>query len=105
MTNEIEVRSQRELTEVEEDKNVPETIDASGSTGGTGNGVAVNAAGSKITVGVGEVNNARGTGAQITNMQGDINFGNVSAPKARRFDKLPPAPETKQLDNGQELSR
>ena len=34
MTNEIEVRSQRELTEVEEDKNVPETIDASGSTGG-----------------------------------------------------------------------
>ena len=92
MANEIEVRSQRELTEVEEDKNVPETIDASGSTGGTGNGV-------------GEVNNARGTGAQITNMQGDINFGNVSAPKASRFDKLPPAPETKQLDNGQELSR
>lgn len=105
MTNEIEVRSQRKLTEVEEDKNVPETIDASGSTGGTGNGVAVNAAGSKITVGVGEVNNARGTGAQITNMQGDINFGNVSAPKVSRFDKLPPAPETKQLDNGQELSR
>lgn len=105
MANEIEVRSQRELTEVEEDKNVPETIDASGSTGGTGNGVAVNAAGSKITVGVGEVNNARGTGAQITNMQGDINFGNVSATKESRFDKLPPAPETKQLDNGQEFSR
>lgn len=87
------------------DEDKGELTDASNSGTGSGNGVAVNAAGAKVTVGVGELNNSKGNGAQISNVQGDINFGNVSLAKPSRFDNLPPAPEAKQLESGQEFSR
>lgn len=72
---------------------------------GSGNGVAVNAAGSKITIGVGEINSSKGTGAQISNVQGDINFGNVRM-KGAKFDKIPLSqPVLKQPENADEFCR
>lgn len=91
---------------LDEDKEAEKTgLDVSGTSTGSGNGVAVNAAGSKVTLGVGELNSSKGAGAQISNVQGDINFGNVKTAKSHRFDNLPSLPDTNQPNNEQELSR
>lgn len=103
-TRNTEITRPEDVEVIDTDKDTVERTDASDSGTGSGNGVAVNAAGSKITLGVSEVNNSRGNGAQISNVQGDINFGNVTT-KRGRFDNLPPAPEPKQLDTDQEFSR
>lgn len=80
----------------------PDTIEADV---GSGNGVAVNAAGSKITVGVGEINSSKGAGAQISNVQGDINFGNVRS-RCAKFDKIPCAPPVvKQPESSDEFCK
>lgn len=87
------------------DEEKGELTNVSDSGIGSGNGVAVNAAGAKVTIGVGELNNSKGNGAQISNVQGDVNFGNVSLAKPSRFDNLPPAPDIKQINSEQEFGR
>lgn len=90
--NQVEVMDSKDVEIVQSvDDLVP---DVSGSGTGSGNGVAVNAAGAKVTVGVGELNNSRAEGAQISNVQGDINFGDVK----QRIARVPPAPEASNSD-------
>lgn len=98
---EVEVMDPKDVEIIQPEGKDEAPLDVSGSATGSGNGVAVNAAGAKVTVGVGELNNAKGTNAQISNVTGDINFGNVTPPKASRFDKLPSAPAAKALDDAE----
>lgn len=97
----VEVIEPEYMGEVEpEVEPVSDTIEADV---GSGNGVAVNAAGSKITVGVGEINSSKGAGAQISNVQGDINFGNVRT-KCAKFDNIPyTQPVVKQPESSDEF--
>lgn len=100
----VEVIEPETAHTLETDEHTPDVLEADV---GSGNGVAVNAAGSKITLGVGEVNSSKGNGAQITNMQGDINFGNVKikGSKARRFDKIPEPSEANQIEDTTQYDR
>lgn len=92
-----------------------EITEVSGSAIGSANQAAINMAGSKITAGVGKLNNSKGTGAQVSNVQGSVNFGNVTTKnvppektttaKPSRFDNLKFGVEIKRRDNEQELSR